>query len=273
MPTPDEAADAPKPPQQPPHSGSPFDIGLHSLRLADPLKWLAAGWRDFMHCPGLGLFYGACFTGMGWLLMLVFHHAPAYTLALSAGFLLVGPFMCLGLYHASRALEQGQAPDLASSLLAFEARLGTMAIFGGVLLILEMVWARASLVVFALSFDGMPDFKGSLLALLDPQNLEFIAAYVAVGGLFAGLIFAVSVVSLPMILDRDVDAITAALTSLRLVLGQPVVMLLWGALLTGLVALAMLPWFLGLLVVGPWLGHASWHAYRGAARATAEAHG
>lgn len=273
MSTPDEAADAPKPPQQPPHGSSPFDIGLHSLHLADPLKWLAAGWRDFMRCPGLGLFYGACFTGMGWLLMMVFRHAPAYTLALSAGFLLVGPFMCLGLYHASRAIEQGQAPDLANSLLAFEARLGTMAIFGGLLLILEMVWARASLVVFALSFDGMPDFKGSLLALLDPQNLEFIAAYVAVGGLFAGLIFAVSVVSLPMILDQDVDAITAALTSLRLVLGQPGVMLLWGALLTGLVALAMLPWFLGLMVVGPWLGHASWHAYRGAVGATAEAHG
>lgn len=250
-----------------PRSNSPFGVELRPLSLAAPLRWLAAGWRDFMRCPGLGLFYGVCFAGMGWLLMLAFRHAPAYTLALSAGFLLMGPFMCLGLYHASRALERGEAPDLGDSLLAFEARLGTMAIFGGVLLILEMVWARASLVVFALSFDGMPDFKGSLLALLDPENLEFIVGYVAVGGLFAGLIFAVSVVSLPMILDRDVDAITAGLTSIRLVLAQPGVMLLWGALLTALVVLAMLPWFLGLLVVGPWLGHASWHAYRGAVAA------
>src|SRR5574341_811140 len=127
-----------------------------------------------------------------------------------------------------------------------------------------MLWGRASLVVFALSFEGMPDFKGSVLALLDRQNLGFIVAYVCVGGLFAGLIYAVSAVSLPMILDRPVDAITAGLTSIRLVLTQPLVMLLWGALLTVLVVLAMLPGFLGLLVVGPWLGHASWHAYRGA---------
>ena len=118
--------------------------------------------------------------------------------------------------------------------------------------------------MFAVSFDGMPDFKGSLLALINPDNLAFIAAYLLVGGLFAGLIFAVSVVSIPMLLDRSTDAISAGLTSMRLVLTQPVVMLCWGALITTLVVLAMLPWFAGLLVVGPVLGHASWHAYRAA---------
>jgi uncharacterized membrane protein len=82
--------------------------------------------------------------------------------------------------------------------------------------------------------------------------------------LFAGLIFAVSVVSIPMILDRPTDAISAGLTSLRLVLSQPLVMLFWGALITTVVVLAMLPWFAGLLVAGPVLGHASWHAYRAA---------
>ena len=82
------------------------------------------------------------------------------------------------------------------------------------------------------------------------------------GGLFAGLIFAIAVVAMPMILDRQTDAITAGLTSLRLCLTQPGLMLLWGAVITLLVVLAMLPWFLGLVVVGPVLGHASWHAYR-----------
>ena len=198
-----------------------------------------------------------------WLLA-VFQNAPAYVLALSAGFLLTGPFLCLGLYQASRRLEQGDRPDLGDSLLAWDQRTGTLAIFGFVLLVLEMLWGRASLIVFAVSFDGMPDFKGSMLALLDPENLQFIVAYLLVGGFFAGLIFAVSVVSIPMILDRPTDAITAGLTSLRLVLTQPGVMLCWGALITTLVVLALLPWFAGLLVVGPVVGHASWHAYRAA---------
>jgi len=239
-----------------------FTLPLTRLTFADPLRWLALGWRDFVRAPGIGLFYGACFAAMGWLLLVLFQRAPAYVLALSAGFLLVGPFLCLGLYDVSRKLERGERPGFGASLTAWNTRTGTMAIFGGVLLILEMLWGRASLVVFALSFDGMPDFKGSLLALLDPENLGFIVAYLAVGSLFAGLIFAISVVSMPMILDRSTDAITAALTSLRLCLTQPGVMLLWGAAITLLVVLALLPGFLGLLIVGPVLGHATWHAYR-----------
>lgn len=245
------------------HDAAPL-IRLNPLDAGAPWRWLKLGWRDFARAPRLGLFYGACFAAMGSLLVLLFRHAPAYVLALSAGFVLVGPFLCLGLYDASRRLERGERPLLADSLVAWRARTGTMAIFGTVLLVLEMLWARASLVVFALSFNGMPDFRGSLLALFDPQNLSFIAAYLVVGGLFAALIFAVSVVAMPMILDRETDAISAGLTSIRLCIAQPGLMLLWGALITTIVVVAMLPWFLGLLVAAPVLGHASWHAYRAA---------
>lgn len=238
------------------------DIVLRDLRFGDPLRWLAAGWRDFIRCPGIGLFYGGCFVAMGWALMWVFRHAPAWTLALCAGFLLMGPVLCLGLYRASQHLERGERPDFGDSLMAFDQHIGPLAIFGFVLLVLEMLWGRATLVVFAVSFDGMPDFKGSLLALLDPANLNFIVAWLAVGAVFAGLIFSVCVVSIPMLLDQRVDAITAGLTSLRLVLTRPGPMLLWGALITVAVALAMLPGLAGLFVVGPVLGHASWHAYR-----------
>ena len=243
---------------------SPFSTVLNDLSFADPFRWLAAGWRDFRRAPRIGVFYGGCFAVMGWLLLKVFEYSPAWTLALSAGFLLVGPFLCLGLYDVSRRIERGDPPSLAASLTAWRTKMSTMAIFGTMLLVLEMIWARASLVVFALSFDGMPDFKGSLLKLVDPENTEFIIAYTGVGSLFAGLIFAVSVVSIPLILDRKTDAISAGLTSVRLCLTQPGVLLLWGALITLLVVLAMLPGFLGLLVVGPVLGHATWHAYRAA---------
>jgi uncharacterized membrane protein len=248
-----EAASAPSP-----------TIELRTLSLADPLRWLALGWRDFMRAPGIGLFYGASFVAMGWALMIVFEHAPPYTLGLSGGFLLVGPFVALGLYRVSQRLEAGQAPEWADSVMAWDTRTAQLAIFGFVLLILEMLWARTTLVVFAVSFDGMPDFKGSLLALLSPDNYAFIISWGVVGFIFASLIYAVSVVSIPMILDRETDSITAGLTSIRLVLTQTMVMAWWAFLIALLVGLAMLPWFAGLLVIGPVVGHASWHAYRSA---------
>ncbi|WP_334135767.1 DUF2189 domain-containing protein [Tepidimonas sp.] len=241
---------------------SVFDLALTELRPSDPLRWLALGWRDFRACSRLGLFYGACFALMGQALWQTFQHAPAYVLALSAGFLLMGPFLALGLYDASRALEEGRRPSLRASLWAWRPTLSTMAIFAGVLLILEMLWGRASLVVFAVTMDTMPSTENMLAALLSLDNLEFLITYVAVGAIFAGLIFVSSVISIPMILDRQTDAVSAALTSFRACLQNPGVMLLWGALITVLCLLAMLPAFLGLLVVGPVLGHATWHAYR-----------
>ncbi len=241
-------------------------VALQPLGLGAPLRWLRLGLRDFLRAPAIGIFYGLCFMVMGWALLKVYENAPAYTLALSAGFLLMGPFLCLGLYRVSQRLENGQKPDFGDSLLAWDTRTGQLGIFGFVLLVLEMLWGRATLVIFAVSFDGMPDFKGSLLALLNPENLSFIVAWVAVGAVFATLIYAVSVVSIPMILHRQTDAVTAGLTSMRLVLTQPAVMLLWAALIAGLVLVALLPWFAGLVVVGPVLGHASWHAYRDAVR-------
>lgn len=254
----------PPPPPEAAPAPTAFAIPLRPLRLEDPVGWLALGWRDFRRAPAIGMFYGGCFVAMGWALLSAFEHAPAYVLALSASFLLMGPFLCMGLYQVSRQLERGEPVGFVGSLLAWRTRTGTLAIFGFVLLVLEMVWGRAALVVFAVSFDGMPDFKGSLRMLLDPEHIGFIVTYLAVGAVFAGLIYAISVVSIPMILDRPVDAITAGLTSARLVLTQTPVMVCWGALITAVVVLAMLPGFLGLLIAGPVVGHATWHAYRAA---------
>jgi uncharacterized membrane protein len=249
---------------EPSGSGGAFAIELRPLTMRDPLRWLALGVRDFVRCPAIGLFYGACFMVMGWALLKMYEQAPAYVMALSAGFLLMGPFLCLGLYRASQRLEAGEKPDFGDSLLAWDTRTGTLAIFGFVLLVLEMLWGRATLVIFAVSFDGMPDLKGSLLALLDPENIGFISAWLTVGALFAALIYSISVVSIPMILHRQTDAITAGLTSLRLVLTQTGVLLWWGFLIGVIITLALLPWFVGLLVAGPVIGHATWHAYRSA---------
>ncbi len=245
-----------------PEPGAPAPIVLKPVSFADPLRWLVQGWQDFRRAPGIGLFYGACFMVMGWALMKVFESSPAYVLALSGGFLLMGPFLCLGLYRVSQRLQDGARPEFSDSLFAWQARTGQLGIFGVVLLVLEMLWARSTLVVFAVTFDGMPDFQGSLGALVSGENLSFLLVWLVVGAVFALLIYSVSVVSMPMILHRQTDAVTAGLTSLRLVLSQTPVMLFWGLIISLLVLLAMLPWFAGLLVIGPVLGHASWHAYR-----------
>ena len=238
-------------------------IRLRPLPMGAPVRWLARGLADFRRHPSIGLFYGLCFFLMGHALLAVFQNAPAYVLALSAGFLLMGPFLCLGLYDASKALQtQDHRPSLRASLQAWRPTKGTMAIFAGVLLILEMLWGRASLVVFAVSFNTMPEKANILAMLIDPENIGFLVTYTVVGAVFAGLIFTTSVISIPMIMDRQVDAISAGLTSIRACLQNPGVMLLWGALITGIILLAMLPVFLGLFVAGPVIGHATWHAYR-----------
>ncbi|MFM6985134.1 MAG: DUF2189 domain-containing protein [Hydrogenophaga sp.] len=267
---PEDAATAPSTPIQDtgptdadPPAPSLLSLPLAALQPSDPLRWLRLGWADFRRCPRIGLFYGLCFFFMGHALMAVFQKAPEYVLALSAGFLLMGPFLCLGLYDASKAMQtHTHRPSLRASLGAWRPTRGTMAIFAGVLLILEMLWGRAALVVFAVSFNTMPDKANLLAMLLDPENIGFLITYTVVGGVFAGLIFVTSVISIPMIMDRQVDAVSAGLTSIRACLQNPGVMLLWGALITGIILLSLLPFFLGLLIAGPVIGHATWHAYR-----------
>lgn len=259
----DPSATAPETPQEDHAGPSVFALELAQLKPSDTVNWLKLGWADFKRCPRIGLFYGLCFFAMGHALLAVFQNAPAYVLALSAGFLLMGPFLCLGLYDASKAMQtHSHRPSLRASLMAWKPTKGTMGIFAGVLLILELLWGRASLVIFAVTFNTMPDSQHLLAQLLDPENIGFLITYTVVGGVFASLIFVTSVVSIPMIMDRQTDAVSAGLTSIRACLQNPGVMIVWGALVTVLIGLAMLPAFLGLLVVGPVIGHATWHAYR-----------
>lgn len=237
------------------------------LGLGQPFRWLARGWTDLTEHFGIGLFYGGCFWIMAIALAAVFRSKPEYTLSIASGCLLVGPFLAMGLYEVSRRKEQGLASKLTTSLTCWNAHIRSMSMLVLVLIALELLWGRASLVVFAVFFNtGMPSTTGVISAVFNPGNWEFVLVYLAVGGFFAGLVFSTAVVSIPMILDRDTDAVSAAITSIRVVFANPGVMLLWGVLITALVAVALLPWGLGLIFVGPLLGHASWHAYRGSVR-------
>jgi len=249
-------------PPEPPDNVLP---PLRAVTWGDPFRWLAAGVQDLRAAPASGAFYGACFWLMAVIVAAVFHNKPEYTMSFVSGCFLVGPFLAMGLYESSRRREAGEPQDLAASLTCWDRHLGSMGMLVLVLLLLELLWGRASLVIFAIFFNtGMPATANVVQALLDPRNWEFVAFYLLVGGIFAALVYATCVVSIPMILDRDTDAITAGISSIRAVATRTGPMLLWAALIVVLLLSAMLmPWSTGLLVVAPWLGHASWHAYRG----------
>jgi uncharacterized membrane protein len=253
-------------PYVPPPSEAPLK-DIVALRLADPFQWLIRGFHDFMAAKLIGLFYGLCFWGMALVLAVVFRNKPEYVMSIASGCLLVGPFLAMGLYEVSRRRELGLTPKLGDSLTCWRSHTRSMGMLVLVLIVLELLWGRASLVVFAVFFNtGMPSTTGVIDAVFNPRNWEFLLVYLAVGGVFAGLVYSIAVVSVPMILDRDTDAISAGITSLQVVFGNPGVMILWGVLITLLVMVALLPWGAGLVLVGPLLGHASWHAYRGSVR-------
>lgn len=239
---------------------------VQSVPLTAPLRWLVRGARDLGAEPGIALFYGTCFWAMAATLGWVFRRSPEYTMTIVSGCLLVGPFLAMGLYEASRRRERGERAVLSESLTCWDRHLGSMGLLVLVLTVLELLWGRASLVVFAVFFDtGMPSTASVLQAVFNPRNWQFLATYLVVGGVFAALVFCSTAVSIPMILDRDTDAVTAALTSFGVVLRNLATMLFWGALVVALTLVALwLPWAVGILVVGPWLGHATWHAYRDA---------
>ncbi len=256
--------ETPSPYIPPPSEAPPKEI--RPLPWSAPLRWLGLGWHDMVTHPGIAAFYGGAFWFMALVLGTVFRAKPEYTMTIASGCLLIGPFLAMGLYDVSRRREEGSGPELGRSLTCWETHVRSMGMLVLVLIVLELLWGRASLVVFAVFFNtGMPSTASVMEAVFNPQNWEFVAVYAVVGGGFAMLVFSISVVSIPMILDRDTDAISAAITSLEVVFHNTGVILLWGAIIAALVALALMaPLGSGLLLIGPLLGHATWHAYRGA---------
>nr|WP_288119940.1 DUF2189 domain-containing protein [Thiomonas sp.] len=244
-------------------SASAHRVTVCTLTWRDPVVWLRAAWGDMLRCPAVSLSYGLMFTLVVWALGLSFLRRPEYTLMLGSALLLLGPALAMGLIEASRCCEAGIKPKLRPCLACWWKTRSSVALFAVLLLVIELLWARASLLVFALSFDATVPEGHALDILLDPANLGFVLAYLGVGAAFAALAFAICAVSIPLMLDRPVDAITAAITSLRACLEHPFVMLGWGLLIAAVTLLALLPLGLGLMLAWPLVGHASWHAYRG----------
>ncbi|PCD77659.1 DUF2189 domain-containing protein [Pseudothioclava arenosa] len=228
---------------------------------------LEAGWQDFRRAPAFGLFFSGFYVLGGLVLWGVFaaRGEEWWLMPFILGFPLLAPFAAIGLYEVSRRLEAGESlvwREIIGCCIAQKDRqIPSIAV---VILLLFMFWIFIAHTSFAL-FLGTKAFSGNTSpvdVLLSANGLAMLAFGSAVGGAFAAVLFSFTVVGLPLLLERDIDFITAIITSFKAVAANPASMAIWAAVISGLLFLGMLPGFLGLFIVLPVLGHASWHMYR-----------
>jgi uncharacterized membrane protein len=238
---------------------------VHDLTLADLRAALGAGWRDYRAHPAYGLFFAATFVAAGAFLTwaTATRGAIDWLVLAAAGFPLLAPFCAVGLYEVSRCRESGLALRWGAVLGALRGRGDEQILSMGVILFVAFgFWLMIAHGIFAVflaesgvGYESMALFQtGAGIAML------FVGG--AVGALIALAFYTVTVISLPMLLDRDIDFLTAIITSLAAVNANRLVLMVWAMLIAAALFAAMLPAFLGLLVVLPVLGHATWHLYR-----------
>ncbi|WP_374356026.1 DUF2189 domain-containing protein [Chitinimonas sp.] len=243
---------------------APLHVRVRDLPWYTPFAWLRTGLGDMRSTPSGTLFYGAAFILMGVTVRQLFGYAPEHTMTLITAFLLAGPFICLGLYEISRRHETVAQVKLLPTLTAWRANPSGIALFSLLLALIVAGWMRVSVVIFALFFtENLPD----LALILSPkfmtdENLTFLLVWLGAGGFFTVLVFAVSVVSIPVMLDRDADTFGAMFVSIRVCQANPACMLTWAALIVLMTTAGFALWGVGLAFTAPLVGHATWHAYR-----------
>jgi len=239
--------------------------GIHRVGVDQVFHWLRAGAQDMAKAWPLSLFYGAVFALMGYGLVHGAWSKPHLAMALTSGFLFVAPVLATVFYCLSHRLEHHhKLPNLFVPLLSWRANPASLGLFALMLVFVLSVWERISAILVGLFLNGSG--IGTVADLMSweaiRQHADFTLSYLAFGGVLALMVFSLSVVSLPMLLHRKVDLATALVTSFLATRLNFAVMLFWGALITGLIMVGMATDFIAMAVIFPWLGHASWHAYR-----------
>lgn len=236
---------------------------INSVDTDAPLRWLKMGFADMKKSPLASLTYGLIFAIVGLGMMAMISFQPVFVVELLTGFLLVGPFVAIGLYDLSRRMEEGEKPTLTHALSALKFNTISLASFAVMLGFIMIFWVRTAAILTGLFVKdaslmtlGWGEFFSSV------QSFDYIISFTLLGLALAILVFAISVVAIPMMTHRKVDVITAMLTSLKAVAMNPIPMILWAGLIVGMIGLGIAFFYIGLMVTLPIVGHASWHAYR-----------
>ena len=240
---------------------------VRHVPVSEPFRWLALGLRDLKRTPGASLMYGLLFVFAGYAMLGFASMEPRLVLTFVTSFLLIGTFLSIGFYELSHRLEDGKTAHLGHALSAWRHNPVTLAAFALVLGLTVGIWFRASALIVGMFFgsvelaiNGWGSFMQALLN--GQQGLAFVTTFMATGALLAIFAFSISVVSIPMINARQVDVVTAIVTSIRAVKRNPAAMAVWAGLIALLIGAGMATLMIGLLFTLPLIGHASWHAYR-----------
>lgn len=237
-------------------AGLPFVAPCRRLPLTAPIEWLHLGWQDFRRAPRVSLYYGGFLVLLCYLLAFFTWRLGGYVLILSllSGFVFIAPVLAIGLYSISCQLQRGLKPQIGYCLREGRRHLGNELVYSAILLLIFLVWARAaSMVHVFFPVEAHPRLAD--LAL-------FLAVGSVIGSVFATAVFTASAFSLPMMMDRRVDAVTAVLTSVNAVLSNKGPLLLWALFIVLAVLVGFMTAFLGLAVLMPVVGYATWHGYR-----------
>jgi uncharacterized membrane protein len=238
---------------------------INDIPLSAPITWLTAGWRDFCAAPAACSFYGLVLAGLsaGIFLVLYTTGSASWFFVLLGGFLIAGPVLGMGLYHAARELSDGRKPSLAGMLWVRAAMRRDQLLLGLLIVFLYFLWTRIAQVIYALSTPRIFREPEAFLAfmLTDPAGHAMALTGILTGGFVAFCNFSLTAISAPMLLDRRFDVFMAMATSVRAVNRNFFAMFLWAVLITGLTAVGVLTAFVGLIIVFPVIGLASWHAY------------
>lgn len=240
---------------------------VHRVAVDRPWTWLSLGWADMRAAPAASLAYGVMFTILGFVILAGLWMIDLFylVLPLAAGFMLMGPFLAIGLYEISRRVANTEPVTFLGAVRAVQRNTSQIVLIAVALMIFLLAWIQVAIMIFALFFSHTPPgFETFVIdVFFSVESIPFVLTGTVAGGIIAAAAFAISAVSIPMLLDRpDVNVATAIVTSINAVRINALPMIVWGALIVLFTGAGLVTAFLGLIVAMPLIGHATWHAYR-----------